>query len=251
MEHPFPTFPSIAVIEDDEDLRANLLLTLRSKNFPVWGAASAEEFYRERAVSPADIVLVDLGLPGEDGLSALRHLRQNSSLGIIVITARGGTENRIAGLEAGADHYFIKPVDMRELLAAIEALWRRMVSTSVVTGGASSLAPLASADDWVLEPTALTLNLPDGRKIQLSGREYNLLACLMAAQGLVVGKAALHAAVFADSDEVDLHRIDVIVSRLRQKSENQLGAPLPMRTIFGKGFVLVSKNQMRGSDVVA
>lgn len=249
MDQPFPTYPTLAVIEDDEDLRANLLLTLRSKKYPTWGAASAEEFYRERAVSPADIVLIDLGLPGEDGLTALRHLRQNSNLGIIVVTARGGTENRIAGLEAGADHYFIKPVDTRELLAAIESLWRRMIARTAAPDTKVCPAPLLSADDWVLEPTALTLELPDSRKIKLSDREYNLLACLMAAQGLVVGKATLHAAIFHGSEEIDLHRIDVIVSRLRQKSESQLGAPLPIRTIFGKGFVLVAKNQLRGSDV--
>ncbi len=226
-----------------------MLLTLRSKSFPAWGAASAEEFYRERAVSPADIVLVDLGLPGEDGLTALRHLRQNSCLGIIVITARGGTENRIAGLEAGADHYFIKPVDLRELIAVIEALWRRMVSRSTVIETTTHPALLVSSDHWQLDPTALILELPDARKIQLSDREYNLLACLMAARGLVVSKAALHASIFSDSKEVDLHRVDVIVSRLRQKSEKQLGSPLPIRTIFGKGFVLVAKNQLRGSDV--
>lgn len=241
MDHPFLIFPRIAVIEDDEDLRANLLLTLRSKNLPAWGAASAEEFYREHAVSPADIVLVDLGLPGEDGLSALRHLRRNSSLGVIVVTARGGAENRIAGLEAGADHYFIKPVDSRELLAAIESLWRRMISSAAVEVPAIP-SPAITADYWQLEPNALMLELPDGRKVQLSDREYNLLACLMAAQGLVVGKNALHAATFPDADEVDLHRIDVVVSRLRQKAENQLGMPLPIRTIFGKGFVLKSKN---------
>lgn len=251
MDCPFPIFPTIAVIEDDEDLRANLLLALRSKNFPAWGAASAEEFYRERVVSSADIVLVDLGLPGEDGLSALHHLRQHSNLGIVVVTARGGIENRIAGLEAGADHYFIKPVDLRELLAAIESLWRRMLVNTAATEGKNSPAPVVSTDDWVLEPTALTLDLPDGRKVQLSDREYNLLDSLMAAQGLVVSKSALHTAIFPGAEEVDLHRIDVIVSRLRQKSEIQLGAPLPIRTIFGKGFVLVSKNQMRGSDVIA
>lgn len=240
----------MAVIEDDEDLRANLLLTLHSKKFPAWGAASAEEFYRERAVVPADIVLIDLGLPGEDGLTALRHLRQNSNLGIIVVTARGGSESRIAGLEAGADHYFLKPVETRELLAAIEALWRRAVARTTLADAKASPASLASADDWVLEPTALTLGLPDGREIQLSDREYKLFACLMAAQGLVVGKVALHAAIFPDVEVIDLHRIDVIVSRLRQKSESQLGVPLPIRTIFGKGFVLVSRNQMRGSDAV-
>jgi len=250
MDHPFLIFPRIAVIEDDEDLRANLLLTLRSKNLPAWGAASAEEFYREQAVSPADIVLVDLGLPGEDGLSALRHLRRNSGLGIIVVTARGGAENRIAGLQAGADHYFIKPVDTRELLAAIESLWRRIIASTVAAEVAANPVPAIHSDYCQLEPTALMLELSDGRKVQLSDREYNLLACLMAAQGLVVNKTDLHAATFPDSQEVDLHRIDVIVSRLRHKTESQLGTPLPIRTIFGKGFVLMSKNQMRSSDIV-
>lgn len=249
MDYPIPTFPCIAVIEDDEDLRANLLLALHSKNFPAWGAANAEEFYRERVVSPADIVLIDLGLPGEDGLTALRHLRQNNNLGIIIVTARGGTENRITGLEAGADHYFIKPVDLRELLAAIDSLWRRMTTKTAMAEAKANPIPMASADDWLLEPSTLTLELADGRKIQLSDREYNLLACLMAAQGLVVSKAALHAAIFSGTEAVDLHRIDVIISRLRQKSENQLGTPLPIRTLFGKGFVLVSRNQMRDSDI--
>jgi two-component system response regulator PhoP len=79
---------------------------------------------------------------------------------------------------------------------------------------------LISADPWRLEPIALTLALADGRRLQLSDREYKLLASLMAAQGLVVSKLALHAAIFPGAEEVDLHRIDVIVSRLRQKSEN-------------------------------
>jgi two-component system response regulator PhoP len=249
MDHPFQTSPCVAVIEDDEDLRSNLLLTLRGKRLAAWGAASAEEFYREHAVTPADIVLVDLGLPGEDGLSALRHLRRNSALGIIVVTARGGAENRIAGLEAGADHYFIKPVNTRELLAAIDSLWRRIVASAAATEAAATPAPVINADHWQLEPTALTLKLPDGRNVQLSDREFNLLACLMAAQGLVVGKTALHTATFPDADEIDLHRVDVVVSRLRQKAESQLGMPLPIRTIFGKGFVLMSKNQLRGSDI--
>lgn len=187
-------------------------------------------------------MLIDLGLPGEDGLTALRHLRQNSQLGIIVVTARGGIENRITGLEAGADHYCVKPVDTRELLAAIESLWRRMITKTATPEAKTAPLPLVSADDWVLEPTTLTLALPDGRKIKLSDREYTLLACLMAAQGIVVAKLALHTAIFPDAEEIDLHRIDVIVSRMRQKSESQLGEPLPIRTIFGKGFVLVSNN---------
>jgi two-component system response regulator PhoP len=242
MDHPFPTFPTLAVIEDDEDLRANLLLTLRSKKFPAWGAASAEEFYRERAVLPADIVLIDLGLPGEDGLTALRHLRQNSNLGIIVVTARGGTEHRIAGLEAGADHYFVKPVDPRELLAAIDTLWRR------VGGKPISISPRAGDEEpgriWVLSRADGCLKLPDGRKLPLSQREYEYLACLMDNPGTLFTKDALHQHLFPDLVEIDPHRVEVILSRLRQKAESQLGLTLPIRTVFGKGFAFVGATQI-------
>ena len=249
MDHPIPTLPTIAVIEDDEDLRANLLLTLRSKNFPAWGAASAEEFYRERTVCPADIVLIDLGLPGEDGLSALRHLRQNNNLGIIVVTARGGTENRIAGLEAGADHYFIKPVDPRELLAAIDALWRR------VDGKRIAISPRAGDEAngkrWGLSRAESCLNLPDGRRLALSQREYEYLACLMANPGTLFTKAALHQHLFPDLAEIDTHRVEVILSRLRQKAESQLGLTLPIRTVFGKGFAFVGAAQADTANVAS
>lgn len=237
MDHPFPKFPCIAVIEDDEDLRANLLLTLRSRNYPTWGAASAEEFYRERAIAPADIVLIDLGLPGEDGLTALRHLSKNSNLGIIVITARGGTDNRIAGLEAGADHYFIKPVDTRELLAAIDTLWRRVGVKQIANSPRA--CDEANAKIWILSHTNVCLKLPDGRTLPLSQREYEYLACLMDSPGTLFTKAALHQHLFPDLEEIDTHRIEVILSRLRQKAENQFGLTLPIRTVFGKGFAFV------------
>ncbi len=243
MDHLFPT---IAVIEDDEDLRANLLLYLRSKHYTAWGAASAEAFYRELAVCAADILLIDLGLPGEDGLSALRHLRQNSQMGIIVITARGGTENRIEGLNAGADHYFIKPVDMRELVAAIETIWRRI--NKLQKNFPSQTPPAIAQSAWTLDANDWTLKSPSGKKSTLTDREFALVTTLLRAQGEVIGKVRLHAGVFPDADQVDSHRIDVILSRLRQKIQQELHEVLPIRTIFGKGFVFITPEQMRNSD---
>ncbi|MDP1872463.1 MAG: hypothetical protein A2522_10005 [Gallionellales bacterium RIFOXYD12_FULL_53_10] len=242
-----PIFPTIAVIEDDEDLRANLLLYLRSKHFSAWGVASAEAFYRELAVCAADILLIDLGLPGEDGLSTLRHLRRTSQMGIIVITARGGTENRIEGLSAGADHYFIKPVDMRELVAAIETLWRRV--NSLATNCPQPMLPALAQSAWTLDANDWTLQSPSGKKSTLTDREFALVATLLRARGEVISKVRLHAGVFPDAEEIDSHRIDVILSRLRQKIQQELHEVLPIRTIFGKGFVFITQEQMRNSDV--
>lgn len=240
-----PIFPTIAVIEDDEDLRANLLLYLRSKHYTAWGVASAEAFYRELAVCAADILLIDLGLPGEDGLSVLRHLRQSSQMGIIVITARGGTENRIEGLKAGADHYFIKPIDMRELVAVIETTWRR-VHTLKDTLPQPPL-PIIEHTAWILHPNDWTLQSPAGGKSTLTEREFALVSTLIHAQGEVVGKVRLHEGVFPDSEEIDCHRLDVILSRLRQKIQQELHEVLPIRTIFGKGFVFVTHEQRRNN----
>lgn len=237
MDQSVSNNPTIAVIEDDEDLLANLLLSLRSKGYAAWGAGSAEAFYRELTVTPADIVLIDLGLPGEDGLSALRHLRRGGDLGIIVMTARGGTESRIAGLEAGADHYFVKPIDFRELLLTIDALWRRVGLKQLTISPRASDAP--NGDAWILNRAEGCLNLPDGRKLPLSQREYEYLACLMANPGTLFTKAALHQHLFPEQEEVDTHRVEVILSRLRQKAESQLGLTLPIRTVFGKGFAFV------------
>lgn len=215
-------------------MRANLLLSLQAKGFSTWGVASAEAFYREHAIRPANIILIDLGLPGEDGLSALSHLRQDNRLGIIVITARGSSEQRVAGFVAGADQYFVKPIDIQELLAAIEALWRRLSAGSGAVPPKTNLQYTSST--WHLDKSNALLIAPDGQKLLLSERELGFLSVLLANPGVVVSKAALHEHLFPDSDEIETHRIDVILSRLRQKVETQFALPLPVRTIFGKGF---------------
>jgi two-component system, OmpR family, response regulator PhoP len=240
MNQPSFRLPTIAVVEDDDDLRANILLFLRSKNFPAWGTSSAEQFYRERSVSPVDIVLIDLGLPGEDGLSALRHLRQSPKLGLIVITGRGDMESRISGLEAGVDHYFIKPINMRELHVTIEALWRKKCISNDVSQPELVAEKNRSAPSYSLNHLELTLNLPDGRKLSLSEREECLIRVLLDSHGAVVSRTDLHATVFSDANDIDPHRIDVLVSRLRQKAKTQFDVTLPIRTIFGKGFVFVA-----------
>ena len=245
-----PSLPAIAVIEDDEDLRANLLLALRSKNYSAWGTTSAEEFYRAHAACPADIVLIDLGLPGEDGFNALVHLRKNDHLGIIVITARGGTENRIAGLQAGADHYFIKPIDMRELVAVIETLWRRIKPRPMPSIKLVGATPSAANQqpNWVLLPNEGVLLFPSGKKLALTERENTLVAKLLRVQGEVIDKNSLHVEVFPDSEQIEGHRIDVILSRLRQKAMQEINETLPIRTIFGKGFVFTLPTQLRVND---
>jgi two-component system response regulator PhoP len=226
-----PTLPTIAVIENDDALRSFLLQCLQSEKYTAWGAASAEEFYRTWAVSKTDIVTIDLGLPGEDGLSVVNHLRQNKDIAIIVITGREGPQARIAGLEAGADHYLTKPLYKRELLGAIEAFqWRKQSSSNPD-------APMEK--QWRLHTSKLKLVLPDERALMLTEREGWLIDCLIKTPGEVVDRDTLHAATFPENLQNN-RQVDVIISRLREKMKRQFAVALPIRTVFGKGFAFIS-----------
>lgn len=233
--------PTIAVIEDDEQLRAYILLCLKVEKYTAWGAASAEEFYRTWTVAPTDIVTIDLGLPGEDGLSVVSHLRQNKNITLIVITGHESPQERIEGLDAGADHYLTKPVYKRELLAAIEAFqWRKQSTNLEALALEPSPKEMPSGEkQWRLHTSKLKLMLPDDRTLMLTEREGWLIDCLIKAPGEVVNRDALHAATFPENLKNN-RQVDVIISRLREKIKRQYAVALPIRTVFGKGFAFIS-----------
>jgi DNA-binding response OmpR family regulator len=145
---------TIAVVEDDEDIRSNVCRYLKCSGFNVWGAHSAEDFYVQLLRHRADLVVVDVGLPGEDGLSLVGRLAEQG-VPSILMTARADLESRIAGLDAGALQYFVKPVDMQELAAGIRSQLRHK-SPRAIQG--NSLAP------WRLDRATRRLVAPDQRE---------------------------------------------------------------------------------------
>lgn len=223
--------PRLALIEDHQDLREEILLYLKSQGFEVWGVGSAEDFYKALTWQQADIVLVDLTLPGEDGLQVIEHLRQHCNCGIIAVTARGKLEDRLLGLEQGVDYYLVKPVDLEELVATIQTMWRRMRSQQFS-------APLAAHAPWRMDNTARALLCPTGAALPLTDKEYTVLEHLLQYSGQVVSKEDLHEVVFPGSGMVEPHRIEVILSRARKKAK-AAGIQLPIRAVFGKGLVFV------------
>jgi two-component system, OmpR family, response regulator PhoP len=232
------TPPRLALIDDDPCILDYLLGYLRGRGYPAWGVESAEAFYKALHRQAADIVLVDLSLPGDDGLSVIEYLRASSSRGLVAVTARSDRDDRVNGLLQGADYYLVKPLYLLELDAAITALWRRM------------RMPLWAQDTseqnlWTLDPAQSRLYFPLGASLDLSDKEFALTRALIDQAGLVVSKARLHEAVFSDADSVDPHRIDVIVSRLRKKAE-EAGLQLPIRAVFGKGMVFILSRNASG-----
>lgn len=233
---PLGTVPVVAVIEDLDALREETLQLLTDGGYAAWGAESAEAFYRALLSERADVCVVDLGLPGESGLEVISHLRHTLDCGIIALTAWGTRERRLEGFARGADHYLVKPVDPDELLAIIQALWRR-------TGG--QRGDRAPTTLWWIDPLSSELVTPARQRIGLTSTEYRLVEYLMDRPGETVTKATLFHALFSKEDdsavEPDPHRIDVIVSRLRVKARN-MGEALPIRSVFGRGLVLACTN---------
>lgn len=224
--------PRIAVVEDEPDLRASMVDFLQVCGYPVWAAASGEEFFATLAERPVDVVVLDIQLPGQDGFAIAEQLHRQSSLGIVIVSARDAIDDRLTGLEKGADVYLVKPVDMRELLANIHSVHRRL---SRQAAAADSPAP-----PWALNLKDWTLTDPKSRTLSLTPKEYLLMRTLVEAKGEMVSKAQLAMVLGGNRGPgaVDNHAMDVLIARLRKKCQDQIQTALPLRTVTGLGFML-------------
>lgn len=221
---------TIAVVEDDEDIRVNVCRYLSHSGFRAWAAESAEDFYVQLLREKVDLAVIDIGLPGEDGLSLVRRL---SSQGVptVLMTARAEVESRILGLDAGALQYFVKPVDMQELVAGIRSQLRSKRHHTA--------RPSDTVAPWRLDGVGRVLHAPNQQAVVLTTRELELMGCLMQTPGAVVSKQALVQAVGGREIEDDFHRIESALTRLRRKTMEATGLTLPVRSVFGKGLVFV------------
>ena len=220
---------TISVVEDDEDIRGNVCRYLERSGFKAWGADSAEEFYVRLLRDRADLVVVDIGLPGEYGLSLVARLA-TQGVPTVLMTARADLDSRIAGLNAGALQYFVKPVDMQELTAGIRSQLRNKRLQ-----GPDRYA--LSAMPWQLDAAVGTLRAPNQQVVPLTTRALELLSCLLERPGVLVSKQSLVQAVGGRNLEDDFHRIESALTRLRRKTLDETGLALPVRAVFGKGLV--------------
>lgn len=231
----------IAIVEDDADLRHTMLEYLQLKGYPAWGARNAEDFYRRFAVDVADVVVLDIGLPGEDGISVARHLRELPNLTIIIVSARDALDDRLVGLKAGADRYLVKPVDLAELVANIEAVSRRPAHPAAESATVRRMQEeKPKAGLWRLAKQGWHLTGPDGKALDLTAREFLLLKCLFEVNGETVSRKVIADKIIGtrifNSDE----RLDVMLARLRKKCAATLGQPLPIKTVHQVGYAFTA-----------
>lgn len=231
----------LLVVEDEADLREGVCDYLRMQGFDVTGCGSGDEMDAALQRRGADLVLLDLNLPGEGGLSLARRLRERPDPpAIIMVTALGGTVDRVVGLELGADDYIPKPFELRELLARIRSVLRRHHAVASPPGPAvpPRRAPLRFAG-YSLDLDARSLRNPQGAEVPLTTMEFDLLHALAERPNRILTREQLLDLMHGkDTDPFDLS-VDVRITRLRRKLADDTTNPRLIRTVRGVGYMFV------------
>jgi DNA-binding response OmpR family regulator len=217
----------VLVVEDDADIADVLRRSLRNEGYEVKTSADGIEALDVAAGFVPDLVVLDLGLPRLDGVEVCRRLREDGDVPILMLTARAETDDRVAGLDSGADDYLVKPFERQELLARIRALLRRRPPR-----GAASL----EVSDLQLNPDTREVRRGE-REIELTNREFELLEFLMRNERLVISRERLLDEVWGYDPMAATNTIDVFISNLRRKLEAG-GEPRLLHTKRGAGYVL-------------
>jgi len=226
----------VLVVDDDSEIRTLLADYLEKNGLQVSVAPDGKEMRRVLSVAHVDLVVLDIMMPGDDGLKLCRELRASSQLPIIMLTARGDDIDRILGLELGADDYLPKPFNPRELLARISTVLRR-AAHAPRDPMPSAVAAYRFAG-WRLDTTARSLTSKDSATVSLSGAEYRLLSLLLAHAGRVLSRVQLMDLLQGrDIDPFD-RSIDVRISRLRQIVGDDARTPRIIKTVYGEGYVI-------------
>jgi two-component system OmpR family response regulator len=225
----------LLIIDDDVEIRDLLAHYLAAENFRVITAKNGDTIDRILSEQRIHLVILDLMLPGEGGLSICRRIRARSAIPIIILTAKGEEIDRIIGLEMGADDYIAKPFNTRELVARINAvLWR---TTHLYKGAGRDIAEdKLSFDSWTINLSKRELLSPGGNKVELSSGEFDLLFAFVSNPNRVLSRDQLLDLTQGRTLDPYDRSIDVLVSRLRRKIEADPQKPLIIKTVRGAGY---------------
>ena len=229
----------VALVEDDPILRVSLASYLKLIGFSVIAVGDCLSLYTELRSQRFDVAVVDLGLPDQAGEVLVDYLRRNTESAIIVITARDTLDTRVECYRVGADLFLGKPVDGRELAAAISSLAARRHMATAQPGELPAPKPISSAA-WIYMARERILTSPEVKRIELTPKEAHLLAALLAEAGHTVRRAQLLEAIYGRQDESADRALDTLVRRTRSKIEAATGTPAPILTEHGVGYAFVA-----------
>ena len=231
----------ILVVDDDPQIRSMIDRYLTHEGFAVSLAENGAEMDAILAEKPIDLVLLDLVLPGDDGLMLARRIREKSEIGIIILTGKGEMIDRVVGLEMGADDYVAKPFHLRELLARIKSVLRRAVAHPAPASAEAAPAPaeksLARFAGWAFDFVKLELTDPEGTSVALTTGETNLLIAFLKNPNRVLDRDRLLDLISHREWEPFDRSVDTQVVRLRRKIEEDPSAPALIKTVRGAGYI--------------
>lgn len=234
------SLPHVAVLDDEVDITQLLATYLQVQGFRVSQVHSGRALLELMARDPAALVLLDLGLPGEDGFVIARQLREHWRCGLVIVTGRGDAIDKVVGLEIGADDYVTKPFDLRELLARIKAVLRRMVPTEPAPPAAAPAPPQRPRlrfAGWELDTAARRLVDAGGTEIVLTTGEFELLQVLTRHAGRVLSRDFLLEQTRGREAAPFDRTIDVLVGRLRRKLGDNADEPQLIKSVRGAGYL--------------
>ncbi len=225
---------TVAVVEDDAELRDRIMVPILNRmGFAARGMASALDLYRAMTREIFDLVVLDIGLPDDDGIAITAHLRSLSpSIGIVMVTGLDSAQTRLRSLRAGADAYLPKPVDMDELVTTMGNLARRCMQVQQRDW-------IGNPEGWMISANGWRLRSPSGELVVLTLPEREVMRALAAAEGGVVSRDALAAQLVDDDLEFDPHRLEMLIFRLRRKCRKASETELPLKAFRGRGYTLV------------
>ena len=231
----------IAVLDDEADITQLLATYLQSHGYRVSQVQHGRALMQMMAADQPALVLLDLGLPGEDGFAIARQLREHWQCGLVIVTGRGDAVDKVVGLEVGADDYVTKPFDLRELVARIKAVLRR-TSVAVAPIAVDATEPTRSTyrfAGWSLDTAARRLVGSEGAEVPLTSGEFDLLTAFLRHAGRVLSRDFLLEQTRGREAAPFDRTIDVQVGRLRKKLEVDVEGPQIIKSVRGAGYILV------------
>lgn len=231
----------ILVVEDDAFVQKALRMYLEGEGYRISTCDNGEDMHAIMASDPADLAIMDLKLPNDDGFELTRQLRDKYSVGIIILTSKDDSVDRVVGLEIGADDYVTKPWDERELLARIRSVMRRVTERrNNERGGNDGEQRFATFNGWTLNLDSRELRSENDAKIELTSGEFSLLNEFIDKAGRVLSRDHLLSAIYKRDWEPFDRSIDVLVTRLRHKIEADSRHPEIIKTVRGTGYMFAA-----------
>jgi DNA-binding response OmpR family regulator len=221
----------VLIIEDDPGIAESVAYTLRQEGFEVAVATDGPTGLADAVATRPDLVILDLMLPGMDGLDVFRAIRKHSQIPVVMLTARDGEADRVAGIEMGAEDYIVKPFYMRELVARVKSVLRRAQAAAIDD------SEVIRVHDLTVDRARREVTVGE-RKVQLTPQEFALLECLARNRGRALTREVILQQAWGESEYIDPRTVDVHIRWLREKIEDQPSAPTRILTVRGVGYKL-------------